>query len=91
MYYVLLFIPLGILLGIITTLAQGRFIFYPFLYIGILLPSLIVEVILATDSGRSILVENILLGILITAFTVLILKMQIPNRLRSSTPHPPGT
>ncbi len=91
MYYGLLFIPLSIVLGIITTLAQGRFIFYPFLYIGILLPSLIVEVILATDSGRSILVENILLGILITAFTVLILKMQIPNGLRSTTPHPPGT
>jgi VanZ family protein len=82
MYYGLVFIPLGIVLKIITTLSQDRFIFYPFLYIGILLPSLILEVILATDSGRSIQLENILIGILITAFTLVLLKIQIPKRLR---------
>lgn len=82
LYYGLAFIPIGILLGIILTLAQGRFIFYPLLYIGILLPSAIVEFILANSSRRSIELENLILGILITTFTILIFKMQM-SRLRS--------
>jgi asparagine N-glycosylation enzyme membrane subunit Stt3 len=77
-----MFIPLGILLGIITTLSQNRFVFYPFVYSGILLPSLIVEIILAKNSGRNIELANILLGILMITVTVSILRMQIPKELR---------
>lgn len=82
LFYGIMFIPLGILLGIITTLSQNRFVFYPFLYSGILLPSLIVEIILARDSGRTIELANILLGVLMTTVTVSILRMQIPKELR---------
>lgn len=83
MYYGLLFIPLAIVLKIITTLAQGRYIFYPFLYTGILLPALILEFILATGSGRSIQLENIFIGILFTACTLVVVKIQIPNKFKS--------
>ena len=82
LFYGIMFIPLGILLGIITTLSQNRFLFYPFLYSGILLPSLIVDIILARDSGRTIELANILLGVLMTTVTVSILRMQIPKELR---------
>lgn len=82
LFYGIMFIPLGILLGIITTLSQGRLVLYPFLYTGILLPSLIVEIILARDSGRTINLANILLGILMTTVTVFVLRMQIPKELR---------
>jgi VanZ family protein len=83
MYYGLIFIPLGSLLALITTLAQGRFIFYLFFYIGILLPALILELILASSSSREIQLDNLLLGILITAFTVVVFKLRLPTRLKS--------
>jgi VanZ family protein len=83
LYYGLIFIPLGSLLEIITTLSQKGFILYPLLFAGILLPSLIVEVILASDSSRSIQLENFLLSILITALTVLTFKLRLPTWLRS--------
>lgn len=82
LFYGMMFIPLGILLGAIATLSQCRFLFYPFLYTGILLPSLIVEIILARDSGRNINLANILLSILMTTVTIFVLRMQIPTRLR---------
>ena len=82
LFYGIMFIPLGILLGIITTLSQNRFVFYPFVYSGILLPAAIVEIILARDSNRTIELANILLGVLMTTVTVSILRMQIPKELR---------
>ena len=82
LFYGIMFIPLGILLGIITTLSQNRFVFYPFVYSGILLPAAIVEIILARDSNRTIDIANILLGILMITVTVSILSMQIPKELR---------
>ena len=82
LFYGIMFIPLGILLGIITTLSQNRFVFYPFVYSGILLPAAIVEIILARDTNRTIDIANILLGILMITVTVSILRMQIPKKLR---------
>ena len=82
LFYGIMFIPLGILLGIITTLSQNRFVFYPFVYSGILLPAAIVEIILARDTNRNIDIANILLGILMITVTVSILSMQIPKELR---------
>ena len=82
LFYGIMFIPLGILLGIITTLSQNRFVFYPFVYSGILLPSTLVEIILARNSNRTIDLVNILLGILMITVTVSILRMQIPKELR---------
>lgn len=76
LYYELIFIPLGSLLGLIVTISKGRFIFYVLLSNGgILLPSLILEGILVSGSGRSIKLENLLLSILIMAGTMLIYKL----------------
>ncbi len=78
LYYGLIFITLGSLLGLITPFAQGRLIFYFMLFGGIVLPSLIVEFTLANSSDRSIKLENILLSILIMVGTILVFKWRIP-------------
>lgn len=78
LYYGLMFFPLGALLALITTLAQGQPIFSVFLYSGILLPAPIVEGILASGSNRSVSLDNLLLGILITAVTMVVFKIQGP-------------
>lgn len=75
LYYGLIFIPLGYLLVMIVTAAPRSFIFHFFLYSGILLPSLILEGILALSSSRNINLENLLLSTLITTFTLLIFKL----------------
>jgi VanZ family protein len=84
LYYGLIFIPLGSFLALIATISKGRFIFYIFLmYGGILLPSLLLEGILASESGRSISLENLLLSILITSGTMLIFKVRTPSWFKS--------
>lgn len=83
LYYELIFIPLGSLLALIATFSKGRSIFSVFLiYGGILLPSLLLESILASGSGRSISLENLLLSVLITSGTMLIFKVQVPSWLK---------
>lgn len=77
LYYGLIFIPLGYLLSLILILAQRRFIFNLLLYSGILLPPLLLELILATSSGRSIKPENLLLSVLITAIALLVFEWQL--------------
>lgn len=77
LYYGLIFIPLGYLLGIIVTAVQRRTILYIFLYGGMLIPALTLEVTLAMSSGRSIQASNLLLSVLITAFTLLIFKSHL--------------
>jgi glycopeptide antibiotics resistance protein len=83
LYYGLIFVPLGILLAIVITLAKKRLIRYVLFYAGILLPALIVETMLTANSSRSFQIANILLGILITASTTLVLKLQLPLWLRN--------
>jgi len=84
LYYELIFIPLGSLLALIAIISKGRLIFYIFLmYGGVLLPSLLLEGILASGSGRSISLENLLLSILITAGTMLIFKVRVPSWVKS--------
>jgi glycopeptide antibiotics resistance protein len=85
LYYGLIFIPLGYLLALIATISKGRFIFYIFLLAGgILLPSLILEGILASGRGSNIRLENLLLSILITTGTMLIFKVRVPSWLKSN-------
>ncbi|MGD1912599.1 MAG: VanZ family protein [Rivularia sp. (in: cyanobacteria)] len=74
-YYGLTFIPLGLCLALLTTLARRKINFYRLMLpAGILLPSLILEGILVQESGKSISPKNLFLGILFTAGTMLILK-----------------
>ncbi|MBW4670386.1 MAG: VanZ family protein [Cyanomargarita calcarea GSE-NOS-MK-12-04C] len=76
-YYGLTFIPLGIFLGFLTLLAKKRLIFYRLLlFSGIVLPSLILEIVLVIYSGKSISIENLLMGILFIAGTMLMLRLR---------------
>ncbi|HEY9803564.1 MAG TPA: VanZ family protein [Leptolyngbyaceae cyanobacterium] len=76
-YYAITFIPLGIGLSIITLLAQKKLIFYRFLfYSGIFIPSLMLESILVSESGKNFSLKNLLLGISFTAVTMLLLRVR---------------
>lgn len=76
-YYAVTFIPLGIGLSIITLLAQKRLIFYRVLfYSGVLIPSLMLESILVSESGKNFSLKNLLLGISFTAVTMVILRVR---------------
>ncbi|MEA5564484.1 VanZ family protein [Anabaena sp. UHCC 0399] len=73
-YYALTFIPLGIGLTILTLLTKRRFIFSKVIYSGILIPSLILEGVLVSESGKNFSIKNLLMGITFTAGTMLLLK-----------------
>jgi hypothetical protein len=84
-YYGLTFIPLGLCLALLTTLAKRKLTFNKLLLAsGILLPSLILEGILVNDSGKSLSLKNLLLGILFTAGTTLILRWRASMVLRKA-------
>ena len=79
-YYGLTFIPLGLCLALLTTLARRKIHFYRLMLpAGIILPSLILEGILVQESGKNISPKNLFLGILFTAGTMLILKARTGN------------
>jgi glycopeptide antibiotics resistance protein len=68
LFYGLLFVPLGLLLALITIVSKKRSQFYPvWLGCGILLPALILEIALATTGGRLIQLENLLLAVAVTS------------------------
>ncbi|MGF2040509.1 MAG: VanZ family protein [Nostoc sp. CmiVER01] len=76
-YYALTFIPLGFGLTILTLLAKRKLILSNFLiYGGILIPSLVLEGILVSESGKNLSLKTLLLGMLFTGGTMLILRMR---------------
>ncbi|MFB2769155.1 VanZ family protein [Pelatocladus sp. BLCC-F211] len=76
-YYALNFIPLGIYLALLSILAKHQQIIHRLLLImGILLPSLMLEVFLVSANGKEISWRNILIGIFFTASTALILRIR---------------
>jgi len=76
-YYALTFIPLGLYLTLLTILAKRKINFYRLLLLsGILLPSVIVESLLVIDTGKSISLINVLLGIFFTGGTMLIIRLR---------------
>lgn len=84
-YYGLTFIPLGLCLALLTTLAKRKLTFNRLLLpSGILLPSVILESILVNDSGKSLSLKSLLLGILFTAGTTLILRWRASIVLRKA-------
>jgi glycopeptide antibiotics resistance protein len=85
-YYGLTFIPLGLCLALLSTLAKRKLTFNKLLLLpgGILLPSLILEGILVNDSGKSLSMKSLLLGILFTSGTTLILRWRASMVLRKS-------
>jgi glycopeptide antibiotics resistance protein len=83
-YYALTFIPLGLCLALLTTLAKRKLAFNRLLLpSGILLPSVILESILVTDGGKSLSLKGLLLGILLTAGTTLTLRWRASMVLKT--------
>jgi len=75
LYYAIVFIPLGILLGLIFKILKGKSLFnISFVLGGIILPSLILEG--ASVKGNSMILnpENILLSLSVVIVTVLLVK-----------------
>ncbi|WP_299414167.1 hypothetical protein [Acaryochloris sp. IP29b_bin.148] len=72
-YYSLIFVPLGLILSLMTMFYQGNVGFVIlWSFMGGLAPVLLLEVILATGTGRAISLSNILLGAAIMTFTLLL-------------------
>jgi glycopeptide antibiotics resistance protein len=73
--YALIFVPFGIFVAIIGSIGKQRFL-GSIIYIcsGILLPSLILESILASLPGQGINLENLLLGLILTTSSALLFK-----------------
>ncbi|MBD2690724.1 VanZ family protein [Anabaena catenula] len=77
-YYALTFIPLGAGLALLSLLSKNRVILSKLLVpSGILLPSIILEAILISESDKSLSWKNLLLGILFIAGTMLIFRMRV--------------
>lgn len=75
LYYGLIFIPLGFFLALICARARGKFIFYVLLLCGgILVPSLILEVMLANGTQRAMRLDNLLFSMALAVSTMLIVK-----------------
>ncbi|MEC4812878.1 MAG: hypothetical protein SAK29_06325 [Scytonema sp. PMC 1069.18] len=76
-YYAMTFIPIGFCLALLTVLAKRKLFFYRLLLpTGILLPPLILESILVTESGKHLSLKSLLIGIFFTASTMLVLRMR---------------
>ncbi len=85
LYYAVIFIPLGSFLALLTIIVRGQFVFHMLLMCGgILLPSLMLESILASGSERNIRPENLLFSMLIMTGTILIFKVRAPSWLKSN-------
>jgi glycopeptide antibiotics resistance protein len=82
-YYALVFIPLGLCLTFLTIIAKRKLNFYRLLLpSGILLPSIIVESLLVINTGKSISLTNILIGISFTGGTMLIIRLRASVSLK---------
>jgi glycopeptide antibiotics resistance protein len=76
-YSALSFIPLGICLAILTSLAKRQVIFYwSSLAFGILLPSLILEGVLIAEAGKNLSWKTLLISVLFTAGTMTIFRVR---------------
>jgi VanZ like family len=83
-YYGMTFIPLGFGLAILTLLAKRRLMLYRLLLtLGILLPPIILEGILVSENGKNLSFKTMLLGVLLTAGTMVILRVRAVMLLKS--------
>lgn len=85
-YYSLSFIPLGVILALIAPRYRGKVFFFLAFHVGgIMLPSLMLEIILLSGSGRQFRLDNVLLSTGINASTMLLVKHGIlfhPSRCK---------
>lgn len=73
LFYGLIFVPLGLLLGVINAIVRGGF-FLRLLLIasGTLLPVLLLEVLLASGTGRIVSLENLLVSLTIILLSFIV-------------------
>lgn len=76
--YAMIFIPLGAGLAIINLFIKNRMILSKVLLVsGIFFPSILLEVILISETPKTLSWKNIFLGILFTAVTMLIFRFRV--------------
>jgi glycopeptide antibiotics resistance protein len=76
-YYAMTFVPVGFCLAVLTVLAKRKLFFYRLLLpTGILLPSLMLEGLLVSESGKHMSLKSLLIGIFFTAGTMLVLRVR---------------
>ncbi len=69
-YQAVIFVPIGMLLGLISVIFQGRFFFYLILIFGgVIFPGILIEGIVATGNSGAWSWENLSVGIAITFLT----------------------
>ncbi|MBW4442443.1 MAG: VanZ family protein [Plectolyngbya sp. WJT66-NPBG17] len=79
-FYGVFFVPLGILLALITSVLKGELKFYLILsVVGVILPALIIEVLLRGTDLRKV---NLLVSITISLFTMLVFRGRLGHLLR---------
>ena len=80
LYYGIVFVPMGFILALISTILRGRLMFYTLLICsGTALPALIIEGILVSGSGRGVRWENLLISMVIAAGTMLLVKLRVAS------------
>ncbi len=76
-YYTITFIPVGFLLALLTVIAKKKIIFYRILLmVGLLLPSLVLEIILVTEVGKSLSWKYIVFGVFLTASSMFFVRIR---------------
>jgi hypothetical protein len=81
-YYCLFFVPLGVLIALITTLFPGKFNFSVLLFIGgIVVPALLLELLIR--GGKSFRLDHLTISIASATITMLLVKNRLTVWLRS--------
>ncbi|EAW36174.1 VanZ family protein [Lyngbya sp. PCC 8106] len=84
LYHGLIFIPLGVILTLISTIYRGNLLFYMLLTLGgVVLPSFLIEGVLASSINGVWSWENVALNLGITVITWLALKLSFWFRFQS--------
>jgi glycopeptide antibiotics resistance protein len=78
LYYGIIFVPLGLFLGIVNFIIQGKLLVRLLLIgSGISLPALLLEGILASGTGRSMSLENLLVSLAIISLSFVIISLSM--------------
>ncbi len=76
LYYAIIFVPLGLFLGIINFIIRGKlFVRLLFIISGSLLPALLLEGILASGTGRSMSWKNLLVSLAIISLSFVMISL----------------
>ena len=88
LYFGFVFIPLGVLLALITAVLKGRFVTqFLMAFVGIAIPSVILELVLSSVSGRILKVESLVFGMAIISVTMLLTRKRAVSFLRTDSAH----